>query len=398
MLNVRIYYALLSIICVVVYASLPHHVALILLLIVIFIPIVLYAMNKIAIKMLSASLVLVGSMTSVDKYAKVNLTFENRTTFPIIKAKITLKLQNSFTQEITREKIIISIPGDNKITIQTKLSSKHCGNILVDIQKIEYLDLLCLTSITQSGDTTGMISFLPNAHMIQSPPIESKESMNLSNKYSDKKSGDDKSQVFDYHEYVQGDRIKNINWKLSSRLDKLIVKEFSDPISSNVMIMTDLFSPISKDNLSIIDSILETTYSISLWLSENETFHDVAWLDTETASINSILVNIKEGICTAFEEMFKSKLPTQGGIMSVYNNEFTRKEYSHFIYITSVLDENLIRELPKLEAKHDVCVVYIKENAQEETKAFEEQLHHNHIELFVVSTGSIKSDLQKIRL
>jgi len=398
MLNVRIYYALLSIICVIVYASLPHHIAFMLLLVVIFIPLVLYIINRIAVKKMNASLVLVGSMAPIDSYAKVNITFENTTIFPIIKAKITLKLQNSFTKEITKEKIIISIPADNKITIQTKLASKHCGNILVDIQKIECLDLLCLTSITRRSDTTGTISFLPISYLIQSPAIESKESFGFANKYSDKKSGDDNSQVFDYHEYVQGDRIKNINWKLSSRLDKLIVKEFSDPISSNVMIMTDLFSPIAKDNLSIIDSILEATYSISLWLSDNETFHDVAWLDTETASINSILVDVKEGICTVFEEMFKLKLPTQSGIMSVYNNEFTRKEYSHFIYITSVLDENIIKELPKLETKHDVCVVYIKENEQEETKAFEEQLQRSNIEFFAVSTNSIESDLQKIRL
>lgn len=51
--------------------------------------------------------------------------------------------------------------------------------------------------------------------------------------------GNDLSEIFDIREYVPGDDIRSIHWKLSSKTDTLILKEASDPSHYNVVILPD---------------------------------------------------------------------------------------------------------------------------------------------------------------
>lgn len=52
--------------------------------------------------------------------------------------------------------------------------------------------------------------------------------------------GNDPTEIFDIREYVPGDNIRSIHWKLSSKTDKLILREASEPFHYNVVILPDL--------------------------------------------------------------------------------------------------------------------------------------------------------------
>ena len=52
--------------------------------------------------------------------------------------------------------------------------------------------------------------------------------------------GNDPSEIFDLREYVPGDDVRSIHWKLSGKLDNLVVKEASDPSHYQVVLMPDL--------------------------------------------------------------------------------------------------------------------------------------------------------------
>lgn len=51
--------------------------------------------------------------------------------------------------------------------------------------------------------------------------------------------GNDPSETFDIREYVPGDDIRSIHWKLSSKTDTLILREASDPTHYQVAVMPD---------------------------------------------------------------------------------------------------------------------------------------------------------------
>lgn len=52
--------------------------------------------------------------------------------------------------------------------------------------------------------------------------------------------GSDPSEIFDIREYVPGDDVRTIHWKLSSKTDTLIVRQASDPSHYDVALLPDL--------------------------------------------------------------------------------------------------------------------------------------------------------------
>ena len=51
--------------------------------------------------------------------------------------------------------------------------------------------------------------------------------------------GNDPSEMFDIREYVPGDDVRTIHWKLSGKTDKLIVRQPSDPSHYNIALLPD---------------------------------------------------------------------------------------------------------------------------------------------------------------
>lgn len=51
--------------------------------------------------------------------------------------------------------------------------------------------------------------------------------------------GNDPSEIFDIREYAPGDDMRSIHWKLSSKMDHLIVRQASNPAHYNLLLMPD---------------------------------------------------------------------------------------------------------------------------------------------------------------
>ena len=51
--------------------------------------------------------------------------------------------------------------------------------------------------------------------------------------------GNDPSEIFDIREYIPGDDVRTIHWKLSGKTDKLIVRQPSDPSHYNIALLPD---------------------------------------------------------------------------------------------------------------------------------------------------------------
>lgn len=110
--------------------------------------------------------------------------------------------------------------------------------------------------------------------------------------YSKDRGGDDSSEVFDVHEYMPGDKIAQIHWKLSARTDELYMKEFSFPLGAAVVLLIDRKTDGRADKKTT--AFLNLAASTGWAIMEEACRFYAAWREKESQMIRRFLVKDEE--------------------------------------------------------------------------------------------------------
>ena len=82
------------------------------------------------------------------------------------------------------------------------------------------------------GAHDGTAGYLPHSRNL----IPNPDSQEDSDSYSQERPGADLTETFQIREYVPGDSMRQIHWKLSGKFDRLIVRDPALPITRNVLV------------------------------------------------------------------------------------------------------------------------------------------------------------------
>ena len=124
----------------------------------------------------------------------------------------TLYIENLHNSEEEQYPLTLK-KGDNSF----KLRTDCCGAVEFRIQGMEARDLFGLFSHKISREARQQVIVIPNLFPVEILMTESAHAMPDSDRYSSVKPGYDPSETFGMREYVPGDSIKAIHWKLSQK-------------------------------------------------------------------------------------------------------------------------------------------------------------------------------------
>ncbi len=177
-------------------------------------------------------------------------------------------------------------PGESLVQLQLQSDySAYMEFILVSATIYDMLGLFRWRKWKKRTQQERLISvnILPKLHEIVDEPIRRNPSVMVEgDQFSDQHSGDDPAQVFDVREYMDGDKLNRVHWKMTAKTDELMVKEFGEPIDSAVLILLDLSAAKKKsEQLRLRDALMETALSLSQRLLQERQTHLLAW-NTET--------------------------------------------------------------------------------------------------------------------
>ncbi|MDR1674185.1 MAG: DUF58 domain-containing protein, partial [Oscillospiraceae bacterium] len=114
--------------------------------------------------------------------------------------------------------------------------NSYCGTLRVHIKKLCLYDCFGIFKINLKAGQILSTDILPKFYEIDlQADLHTEETE--SNEFSQHIPGNDPSEVFAVREYREGDRVNTVHWKLSSRTDKLAVKQFSLPIDEGICLM-----------------------------------------------------------------------------------------------------------------------------------------------------------------
>lgn len=181
-----------------------------------------------------------------EKY-KIYLTNKNNSAIPCTYLKLTLKAENSFAD--IRKKIKLKFSGtlDEAFEYCDNTLGNHCGCITVTAKSLKIYDLLGIFFIPIRFRKTLKTNVLPK----EKEPSNIPDFENITVLGFKPKVGGGFSDYYELRQYQNGDSLKSIHWKLSSKIDDLIVKEPSQPITKKFVI-----SPQFGNNPDANDSIL----------------------------------------------------------------------------------------------------------------------------------------------
>ena len=233
-------------------------------------------------------------------YLIINL--RNRTIVPSLDAEILLESENSFYGDSGTT--IISVPirslGSYEKYIPIKYSMN--GRYSYRVSAIRFRDILGIISLKKKVDRKCEIAVLPssdnrrefNTSDISSGMTESEETM---------KKGHDFSDVSDVREYIPGDKLMSIHWKLSAKRDILMVKDRVAMSDQQMVIVTEL---AGRDE--DVDEILTLTYGICKAFIEEQVYVRLMWWSEMAYEFHEQQIMSEDNLRESFQAIYYEKI------------------------------------------------------------------------------------------
>lgn len=266
-----------------------------------------------------------------EQEISIDVNINNYSFLPITQVFINAKYKNNLLTNFDKSKMSFFANPFSKNKYKIDLCSEHYGNIDVNFKYATVTDYFGVFAFKIKLNKKMTLSFLPKRYEINVALRQNMYTLSESTVYSKHKPGDDPSEVFAIREYVDGDKLNRIHWKLSSKQEKFMVKDYSLPISEAVLLFPELMFNEEKDIL-LIDTVLEVLFSLSNTFLEKNTIHYIAWHNSDVNAISVQKVESVDDLYAIIGAIFSNAYYNEPQILNM-DSDITR-DMSHVVYIS----------------------------------------------------------------
>lgn len=234
---------------------------------------------------------------------------------PIGRVSVGLHLENPATGEQTEKRLSFSGSG------QWEVCSDHCGCLLCQITDVRVQEIFGIFSIRLLCKAKKRVTVLPNTFPVLLPRRAFYSQTDSPEAYAPDKKGNDRTETFQIREYVPGDPLQQIHWKLSSKWEKLTVREPAHPIDRSLTVFLEQWdeyrTPAQADCLleaviSLCQALTEEGYAYRLaWNGESLSSVDVAGQEQLAEAVSAVLKAKRSAALTTGTELVRSEGKTE---------------------------------------------------------------------------------------
>ncbi len=276
------------------------------------------------------------SLQKVGEKNAVITKLEAMNVFPFARIEMKYNIYHSMEEEKShRFTDYFSLFGGSKEYSYT-ISFDYCGIYHIKAEEIKVMDMIGLVSV-----------MLPpvEAHAIIMPTLydikvtEEKLSLNRQEEnFTDPTKGYDVSEIKELREYRDGDKLSQVHWKLSTKSEDLIVKEYERQAGTCIVISCDA----SYKTLKEINAYYDFLYSFGIGLLKAEYFFNLVYFDKLEQTLIRLGINNSYDFEIAIQNMYYNVVRTDIASME----EFYRENFGKsklFILTGEELDEAYYR-------------------------------------------------------
>ena len=282
------------------------------------------------------------SMTEDGRPVQVMIKVRNKGFLPAGKVETKIEDKNVFheksaSQWITIEDVTI---GEHKRSVSMEIKGAGCHDLTISRIKIySHLGFLYLTKPCKDFCS---VLVMPQVHSVNLEVTEAvRNFLGDSDVYDEFRPGHDSGETFEIRNYREKDKLQSIHWKLSAKMDELMVKENSLPKACAVIMLLEVH-PWKKNrwkrNGIDASGYLDLVASLSYALMDQKCPHFVAWYSAEKDGIRRIRVDDEESFYIFLNAYLREVNPTEKSLREEYRKDFRNEWYLHDIVINEKLE------------------------------------------------------------
>lgn len=285
----------------------------------------------------------------------LQLAVWNATPFSSGRVQARLTVVNTFTSQREEERFSFTA-GPRRQVFQHQLSSRTCGRVVCQVDRLWACDYLGLFALPVRRPRELSATFWPTVYPLELEVRESSIPDSEGERYSQKKPGDDPTELFALRDYREGDRLSRIHWKLSQKMGRTLVKELGLPLSDHRLFLLDLNGTGTE-----ADALLDAFASLSSFLAEGEVAHRAAYWEPSAQVLCCREVVGPEDLLPLWKELLASgghaSLPTP-------RQEDLPAGVSHVIYLCCRPQETVLEAVKLKWPSARLSILYTDPEAE----------------------------------
>lgn len=315
----------------------------------------------------AAALTCDADTCSAGESIPVTLTIRSQSVFAFPRAQAVVELRHSFGAG--KEKLLLRFPlqARNVTRITFYVHADFCGAVDISLKKIRVPDYFHLfrTGIRIRQKSTSIL-VLPKRLSLPvnnfSEPVLSPEG----DVFGDRP-GDDPSEIFGFHEYAPGEPVSRIHWKLSSKTDKLLMKEFSLPVQKSVLLLLDYSGSakgLPQARIQEAETILTVFYSVVCQMMELQVMPTICWYHAEHASLEFHEISEMSQLTDVFRMLYEAISAMELDVQALMDMA-GELQFSSVTCITNRLPQQLLQVIDRRITANQKTVLLVSGGSME---------------------------------
>lgn len=351
MLRNRVFYGLMLAGAALIYIFTNTYYTLTLLVLALLLPLLSLALMLLSRGGLSISLD--APDTAAKDRAVLTYTFENTGALPMARIVFLVQMENLMTGGQRARWVHATVGGKTSVTAKLALRGARAGSVVLSTRKIRIYDAFGLFALKQPDLPARTLIIYPDMGEMAVYMEKPVETTGDGSRYSPERPGQDVSEIFALRNYVQGDAIRRIHWKLSSKLDKTLVRDFSLPLNYSLFLLAELHF----DSEETADAVLELFFSLSRTLLESGINHNLAWYDEGEEEFCVKELDTLEDLDVAAARLLSSCASgRKAAALDYYAASGYYNSRSTLVYTAAEPDPDRIAEMEVLQPMRTICV------------------------------------------
>lgn len=259
------------------------------------------------------------------------LILRNDGKLPLPCVRCEVQIRNLFTGEHSALEFSAAVGGGRETAAAFSAAPLHCGRLTVSVSGLRSVDAFGLFARKLPCGAAGEATVGPEAYPVELSLADTADFLLDSRQYSTRRPGYDPSETFRIREYVPGDPIRQIHWKLTEKTDAVMVRDFGLPIVSDMLLLVETTSiPAATIGPERMDAALDLFASVSRALLLRDVPCTVGWQDS--ASGDCLLADIRcaDDLTDLLERLLSAPLGLgDAAVSDCYGRDHLQCAYAH---------------------------------------------------------------------